>query len=220
MSYKHPLPDAPIALSMLPRATSPQDTDLLYLVRPGNPLGQRCFAIERGALVGSVQDSGWVSYANNIASLKIQTPLDIIHINVPAGSWVVDFEMRCKLVSTYPVTSGTPGYWRRVGLTMQYDYDDSNAYGYLEEITHNEETFSLTGDAGDADDKQIYLGHVTSPKVVLPNIPTSDRKMRIFLSSAGNMNAMDLEDIYYRVRLIPAKVVGEGVIEIQELPTT
>ena len=41
MPYNHPIPDAPIALSMLPRLEDLQDGDLIYMVRPTNPIGQR-----------------------------------------------------------------------------------------------------------------------------------------------------------------------------------
>lgn len=41
MAYSHPIPDAPAPLSMLPRATTITLEDLLYLVQPGNPIGQR-----------------------------------------------------------------------------------------------------------------------------------------------------------------------------------
>lgn len=42
MPYDRQIPDAPIALSMLPRLEDLQDGDLIYVVRPTNPLGQRC----------------------------------------------------------------------------------------------------------------------------------------------------------------------------------
>ncbi len=39
MPYNIQIPDAPIAVSMLPRLEDLQDTDLIYAVRPTNPLG-------------------------------------------------------------------------------------------------------------------------------------------------------------------------------------
>ncbi len=44
MPYDRQIPDAPMPLSMMPRLTDLQDTDLIYVVRPTNPLGQRCSA--------------------------------------------------------------------------------------------------------------------------------------------------------------------------------
>ncbi len=45
MPYNRQIPDAPIAGSMLPRLTDLQDTDLIYVVRPTNSLGQRSGAM-------------------------------------------------------------------------------------------------------------------------------------------------------------------------------
>lgn len=60
MPYNHPIPDAPIALSMLPRITDPQDTDLIYLVRPTNPIGQRFGAMALGELADFTKGlTGW-----------------------------------------------------------------------------------------------------------------------------------------------------------------
>jgi hypothetical protein len=42
MPYDRQIPDAPISLSMLPRLENLQDGDLFYVVRPTNPIGQRC----------------------------------------------------------------------------------------------------------------------------------------------------------------------------------
>ena len=44
-SYNHPIPDAPIALSMLPRVEELDIDDLMYLVKPSNTIGQRCKAL-------------------------------------------------------------------------------------------------------------------------------------------------------------------------------
>ena len=41
MPYNHPIPDAPIAGSMLPRATELTLDDILVLTQPGNPIGQK-----------------------------------------------------------------------------------------------------------------------------------------------------------------------------------
>ena len=41
MSYNRQIPDAPIAGSMLPRATELTLDDLLVLIQPGNPIGQK-----------------------------------------------------------------------------------------------------------------------------------------------------------------------------------
>ena len=50
MPYDRQIPDAPIALSMLPRLEDLQDTDLIYVVRPTNLIGQRCKSMALGKL--------------------------------------------------------------------------------------------------------------------------------------------------------------------------
>jgi hypothetical protein len=45
MPYDRQIPDAPIALSMMPRIEELQDTDLIYVVRASNPIGQRSGAM-------------------------------------------------------------------------------------------------------------------------------------------------------------------------------
>lgn len=50
MSYNHPIPDAPIALSMLPRVEELDRDDLMYLVKPDNPIGRRCKSLALSVL--------------------------------------------------------------------------------------------------------------------------------------------------------------------------
>ena len=52
MAYNRPIPDAPIALSMLPlvQAENLESDDLMYLVKPDNPIGQRCKALALSVL--------------------------------------------------------------------------------------------------------------------------------------------------------------------------
>lgn len=53
MPYDRQIPDAPIALSMLPRDESPVASDLIYIAKPNAPIGQRSKAVELSALFGS-----------------------------------------------------------------------------------------------------------------------------------------------------------------------
>ena len=59
MSYNHPIPDAPIALSMLPlvQAENLEDNNLMYLVVPNNPIGQRCKALALSVLADWLADN-------------------------------------------------------------------------------------------------------------------------------------------------------------------
>ena len=59
MPYKHPIPDAPIAPSMLPRVAAADLTsqDVLILTQPGNNPGQKNKGLELGALFEAMKSS-------------------------------------------------------------------------------------------------------------------------------------------------------------------
>lgn len=59
MPYKHPIPDAPIAPSMLPRVEAENLTsqDVLVLTQPGNNPGQKNKGLELGALFEAMRSS-------------------------------------------------------------------------------------------------------------------------------------------------------------------
>ena len=59
MPYKHPIPDAPIAPSMLPRVAAADLTsqDILVLTQPGNNPGQKNKGLELGTLFEAVKSS-------------------------------------------------------------------------------------------------------------------------------------------------------------------
>ena len=59
MPYKHPIPDAPIAPSMLPRVAAADLTsqDVLILTQPGNNPGQKNKGLELGALFEAMRSS-------------------------------------------------------------------------------------------------------------------------------------------------------------------
>ena len=59
MPYKHTIPDAPVAPSMLPRVAAADLTpqDVLILTQPGNNPGQKNKGLELGALFESVKSS-------------------------------------------------------------------------------------------------------------------------------------------------------------------
>lgn len=76
MSYNHPIPDAPNALSMLPQvqAANLESDDLMYLVVPNNPIGQRCKALALAAL------ASWLADGN-------MGPIKTGEINVGTSVW-------------------------------------------------------------------------------------------------------------------------------------
>ena len=59
MPYKHPIPDAPIAPSMLPRVPAANLTlqDILVLTQPGNNPGEKNKGLELGVLFEAVKSS-------------------------------------------------------------------------------------------------------------------------------------------------------------------
>ena len=59
MPYNHPIPDAPVAPSMLPRVASADLTsqDVLILTQPGNDPGQKNKGLELGALFEAMKSS-------------------------------------------------------------------------------------------------------------------------------------------------------------------
>lgn len=76
MPYNRQIPDAPIALSMLPRiqAEDLNDDDLMYLIVPNNTIGQRCKALALAAL------ANWLANGN-------MGPFKTSEINVGTSIW-------------------------------------------------------------------------------------------------------------------------------------
>ena len=119
MPYDRQIPDAPIALSMLPRLADLQDGDLFYVVRPTNPIGQRCRSMELGKLSEKFTkaSTGWVSIENRSLAGGIEA---LAKLEVPKG-YGGRFEFRFDLA--YSDTGTLPlGYVQ--DLQMQaYDID-------------------------------------------------------------------------------------------------
>lgn len=74
MPYNRQIPDAPIAGSMLPRATELTLDDILVLIQPGNPIGQKNKALALAALANWLADG-------NMGSIKTSK------INVGSSVW-------------------------------------------------------------------------------------------------------------------------------------
>lgn len=84
MPYNRQIPDAPIALSMLPPVETFNDDDIVYVVQPRNPLGQRC----RSSTIKQLRDN------------QVMTPKMFITSTAPNfGPWEVD------LTGCFPNTS-------------------------------------------------------------------------------------------------------------------
>lgn len=74
MPYNRQIPDAPIAGSMLPRATGLTLDDLLILIQPGNPIGQKNKALTLSLL------ANWLANGN-------MGPFKTGEIKVGASTW-------------------------------------------------------------------------------------------------------------------------------------
>lgn len=100
MPYNRQIPNAPIAGSMLPRAASIDASDLLVLIKPNNPLGQRNKSLELGDLfdsdlfkfVGvynSVVKSNILEYSGALAATSLSQYTEVCHLDVGVLSDVV-----------------------------------------------------------------------------------------------------------------------------------
>ena len=78
MPYNHPIPDAPIAPSMLPRATELTLEDILVLTQPGNPIGQR----SRSLTLSQLQSSGILSKLD-VIPVEFSAATDVTISNKP-----------------------------------------------------------------------------------------------------------------------------------------
>ena len=95
MPYNHHIPDAPIGLSMLPRAAAAdlKKNDLLYLVKPGNNIGERCKSLELETLFSSdlfksvgvrnsIIKSNILAYTGALATTSSNQYTEICHLDI------------------------------------------------------------------------------------------------------------------------------------------
>lgn len=136
MPYNHPIPDAPIAGSMLPRATSVDTSDLLVLIKPNNPLGQRNKSLELGGLFdsdlfkfegvyNSVVKSNILEYSGALAATSANLFTEVCHLDVDPR---MDVEFHVWGTSNQAGSSGDTYYSFWYGLRARtrqhYDPDD------------------------------------------------------------------------------------------------
>lgn len=95
MPYNRQIPDAPIALSMLPQIQSGNldDNDLMYLVVPNNPIGQRCKALALAAL------ANWLADGN-------MGPFKTSEINVGSSIWKIVEGVGTSITGLYSLAAG------------------------------------------------------------------------------------------------------------------
>ena len=135
MPYNRQIPDAPIALSMLPRLEDLQDGDIIYVVRPTNPIGQRSRALELGKLSEKFMkaSSGWVSIENRSLAGGIEA---LAKLEVPKG-YGGRFEFRFDL-AYYDTGTLSPGYVQDLQMHA-YDIDKGTdlVVGCFQRIFHD-----------------------------------------------------------------------------------
>lgn len=90
MPYNRQIPDAPIAGSMLPRATQLNAGDLIILTQPGNPIGQKSKAVELSALFSSdpakyaprIICSNILEYSGALAATSAAAYTEVAHVDI------------------------------------------------------------------------------------------------------------------------------------------
>lgn len=96
MGYKHPIPDAPIGLSMLPQvqAENLESDNLMYLVKPNNTIGQRCKSLALSVLADWLADG-------NMSLIKTSK------INVGSSVWENVANVGPSMKNLYYLGAGT-----------------------------------------------------------------------------------------------------------------
>lgn len=90
MPYDRQIPDAPIALSMLPRDESPEASDLIYIAKPNATIGQRSKAVELSALFGSdpakyaprIICSNILEFSGALAATSTASLTEVAHVDI------------------------------------------------------------------------------------------------------------------------------------------
>lgn len=132
MPYTRQIPDAPIGLSMLPRASAAdlKKNDLLYLVKPSNNLGERCKSLELESLFSSdlfkfagvynsVVKSNILEYSGALADTSSSQYTEVCHLDVGVLSDVV-FHVWGSSDAATEGTGGTRYQYGLRGKTEQY----------------------------------------------------------------------------------------------------
>lgn len=146
MPYDRQIPDAPIALSMLPRvaAADLKKNDLLYLVKPGNNLGERCKSLELETLFSSdlfqsvgvrnsIIKSNILEYSGALAATSSSQYTEVCHLDVDVLSDVV-FHVWGSSDTATEGAGGTRYQYGLRGKTEQY-YEGEDISKVLEAMS-------------------------------------------------------------------------------------
>lgn len=213
MAYPGIIPDAPIPLSMLPAAASLKKTDLLYLVQPGNPIGQRSKSLTLGALTDSdvfrfegvrnaVTKSNILAYTGALARTSTGNYTEICHLDIDPR---LDVEFHVWGTSD---TAGAGGYTYGLrGKTEQY-------YEY-EDIGKVLEAFYFVGKKTDTVDIEprynVVFGLNPFNYVFSPNFPT--KRVTLYLSTGTSFNPYQADEptsfsLNIQATIYPSKYVN------------
>lgn len=110
MPYNRQLPDAPIAPSMLPRLTDLQNTDLILVTRPTNPLGKRSKAAEMGLIKDFLGGIEYVYWSGNPTTTQIFELYD-------SGKFPL-----LKVEASNTTQVAYPVYFRRYAVDATHEY--------------------------------------------------------------------------------------------------
>ena len=146
MPYDRQIPDAPIAVSMLPRAAAAdlKKNDLLYLVKPSNNLGERCKSLELEALFGSdlfkfagvrnsIVKSNILQYSGALAATSSSQYTEVCHLDVDPRMDVV-FHVWGSSDAATAGGGGTRYQYGLRGKTEQY-YEGDDISKVLESMS-------------------------------------------------------------------------------------
>lgn len=119
MPYNRQVPDAPIALSMLPRATTLTLDDLLYLVQPGNSIGERSKSLTLAVLAAFLGNKHFSSIMlEGTGGKELTLSGDGVTYVIPPGSGETDqFEFEVSDDKNVTIKMSGPDGVRVVTLT-------------------------------------------------------------------------------------------------------
>lgn len=144
MPYNRQIPDAPIAGSMLPRATDLTLDDILVLIKPGNPIGKKNKSLTLGTLFSSdffqyvgvrnsIIKSNILEYSGALAATSSSAYTEVCHLDVDPRMDVV-FHVWGTSNTATEGAGGTRYQYGLRGKTEQY-YEGDDISKVLEAMS-------------------------------------------------------------------------------------
>ena len=220
MPYDRQIPDAPNALSMLPRvaAADLKKNDLLYLVKPGNNLGKRCKSLELESLFSSdlfqyvgvrnsIVKSNILQYSGALAATSSSQYTEVCHLDVDVLSDVV-FHVWGTSNNAEPGAGGTSYQYGLRGKTEQY-YEGADIGKVLEAMSpsyHQDEDGYISSPSYNA-----VFGLNPYEFDISPAIPT--KRVTLYLSTGTSFSPYHATDpssfsLNIQATIYPSKFVS------------